>query len=170
MSPLPSLLIPNMHHQTCSLTTWHSLSLSSLLIIGIILCVVLSLEKISSSCLRNMSQQWADNRMYIVSSSLMRVVSNGRLFLAVFRHIYIILLCAAIVFGEEVNLHQGHGALFHAHNLSFHHLHDLPRVWVLTAKKIFAWACIWKTHFRARSHLHQWYRQWRGPLTENLAN
>ena len=31
-----------------------------------------------------------------------------------------------MVFGEEVNLHQGHGALFQAHNLSLHHLHDLP--------------------------------------------
>ena len=28
--------------------------------------------------------------------------------------------------GEELNLHQGHGALFQAHNLSLHHLHDLP--------------------------------------------
>ena len=64
----------------------------------------------------------------IVSSSLMRVVFNGRLFLAAFRHIYIILFRAAMVFGEEVNLHQRHGALFQAHNLSLHHLHDLPSV------------------------------------------
>ena len=73
--------------------------------------------------------------MYIVSSSLMRVVFNGRLFLAAFRHIYIILFRAAMVFGEEVNLHQGHGALFQAHNLSLHHLHDLPSVLVLAAKR-----------------------------------
>ncbi len=68
----------------------------------------------------------ADNRMYIVSSSLMRVVFNSRLFLAAFRYISIILFRVAMVFGEEVNLHQGHGALFQAHNLSLHHLHDLP--------------------------------------------
>ena len=68
--------------------------------------------------------------MYIVSSSLMRVVFNSRLFLALaaFRYISIILFRAAMVFGEEVNLHQGHGALFQAHNLSLHHLHDLQRV------------------------------------------
>ena len=66
--------------------------------------------------------------MYIVSSSLMRVVFNSRLFLAAFRYISIILFRAAMVFGEEVNLHQGHGALFQAHNLSLHHLHDLQRV------------------------------------------
>ena len=59
MSPLPSLLFPNMHHRTCSLTTWHSLSLSSPLIIGIILCLVVSLDKSSSSCLNNLSQQWS---------------------------------------------------------------------------------------------------------------
>ena len=64
--------------------------------------------------------------MYIVSSSLMRVVFNGRLFIAAFRYISIILFRAAMVFGEEVNLHQGHVALFQAHNLSLHHLHDLP--------------------------------------------
>ena len=54
-----TLLFPNMHHQTCSLTTWHYLSLSSTLIIGIILCLVVSLDKSSSSCLRNLSQQWS---------------------------------------------------------------------------------------------------------------
>ena len=64
--------------------------------------------------------------MYIVSSSLMRVVFNGRLFLAAFRYFSVILFCAAMVFGEEVNLHQGHDALFQAHNLSLHHLHDQP--------------------------------------------
>ena len=58
----------------------------------------------------------------------MRVVFNSRLFLAVFRYISIILFRAAMVFGEEVNLHQGHGALFQTHNLSLHHLHDLQRV------------------------------------------
>ena len=62
---------------------------------------------------------------FIVSSSLMRVVFNGRLFLAAFHYITIILFRAAMVFGEEVNLHQGHGALFQAHNISLHHLHDL---------------------------------------------
>ena len=56
----------------------------------------------------------------------MRVVFNSRLFLAASRYISIILFRATMVFGEEVNLHQGHRALFQAHNLSLHHLHDLP--------------------------------------------
>ena len=56
----------------------------------------------------------------------MRVVFNGRLFLAAFPYFYLILFRAAMVFGEEVNLHQGNGALFQAHNLSLQHLHDLP--------------------------------------------
>ncbi len=64
--------------------------------------------------------------MYIVSSSLMRVVFNSRLFLAAFRYISIILFRVAMIFPEELNLHQGHGALFQAHTLSLHHLHDLP--------------------------------------------
>ena len=55
----------------------------------------------------------------------MLVVFNGRLFLAAFRYVSIILFRAAMVFGEEVNLHKGHGALFRAHILSLHHLHDL---------------------------------------------
>ena len=62
----------------------------------------------------------------MVSSSMMRVVFDGRLFLAAFRYNSIILFRAAIVFGEELNLHQGHGALFQAHNLSLLHLNDLP--------------------------------------------
>ena len=62
----------------------------------------------------------------IVSSSLMRVVFNGRLFLAAVRYFSIILFRAALIFCRVVNLHQGHGALFQAHNLSLHHLHDLP--------------------------------------------
>ena len=65
----------------------------------------------------------------------MRVVFDSRLFLAAFRYISIILFRAAMVFVEEVNLHQGQGALFQAHNLSLHHLHDLQRVWMLAAKK-----------------------------------
>ena len=56
----------------------------------------------------------------------MLVVFNGRLFRAAFRYTSIILFRAAMVFGEVVNIHQGHGALFQAHNLSLHHLHDLP--------------------------------------------
>ena len=64
--------------------------------------------------------------MYIVSSSVMRVVFDGRLFLAAFRYFSKILFRASMVFGEELNLHQGHGALFQAHNLSLHNLHDLP--------------------------------------------
>ena len=63
--------------------------------------------------------------MHMVSSSLMRFVFNGRLFLAAFRYISIILFRAAMVFSEEVNLHPGHCALFQAHNISLHHLHDL---------------------------------------------
>ena len=144
MSPLPSLLFPNMHHQTCSLTTWHYLSLSSSLIIGITHCLCLLKSALLLAWEICLSIE-ADNRMYIVSSSLMRVVFNSRLFLAAFRYISIILFRAAIVFGEEVNLHQGHGALFQAHNLSLHHLYDLQRVWVLAAKKIWAWACIYLT-------------------------
>ena len=62
--------------------------------------------------------------MYM-SSSLMRVVFNSRLFLAAFRLVSIILFRSAMVFGEEVNLNQG---LFQAHNISLHHLHDLQRV------------------------------------------
>ena len=169
MSPLPHLLFPNMHHQTCSLTSWHYLSLSSSLLIGITLCLCLLTRALLFSWEICLSIE-ADNRMYIVSSSLMRVAFNIRLYLAAFRYISIILFRAAMVFGEEVNLHQGHGALFQAHNLSLHHLHDLQRVWVLAANKIWAWACIWQTHFHARSHLHQWYSQWQGSLTENLAN
>ena len=87
------------HHQICSLTAWHTL-------------FCLSSE--------------ADNGMYIVSSSVMRVVFDGRLFLAAFRYFSKNLFRATMVFGEELNLHQGHGALFQAHNLSLHHLHDLP--------------------------------------------
>ena len=65
--------------------------------------------------------------MYIiVSSSLKLVVFNGRLFLAAFRYFSIILFCAALVFGEDVNLHQGLGALFQVHNLPLLHLHYLP--------------------------------------------
>ncbi len=68
--------------------------------------------------------------MYIVSSSVMRVVFDGRLFLAAFRYFSKNLFRGSMVFGEELseelNLHQGHGALFQAHNLSLHHLHDLP--------------------------------------------
>ena len=64
--------------------------------------------------------------MYIVSSSVMRVVCDDRLFLAAFRYFSKNLFRASMVFGEELNLHQGHGALFQAHNLSLHHLHDLP--------------------------------------------
>ena len=56
----------------------------------------------------------------------MRVVFNGRLFLAAFPYFCLILFRAAMVFGEEVNLHQGNGELFQAHNLSLHHLRDLP--------------------------------------------
>ena len=57
----------------------------------------------------------------------MRVVFDGRFFLAAFRYFSKILFRASMVFGEEVNLHQGHGAnLFQAHNISLHHLHDLP--------------------------------------------
>ena len=158
MSPLPYLLFPNMHHQTCSLTSWHYLSLSSSLIIGITLCLCLLTRALLLAWEICLSIE-ADNRMYIVSSSLMSVVFNSRLFLAAFRCISIILFRDAMVF-----------VLFQAHNLSLHHLHDLQRVWVLAAKEIWAWACIWQTHFRARSHLHKWYHQWQGPLTENLAN
>ena len=64
--------------------------------------------------------------MYIVSSSVMRVVFDSRLFIAAFRYFSKNLFRASMVFGEELNLHQGHGALFQAHNLSLHHLHDLP--------------------------------------------
>ena len=64
--------------------------------------------------------------MHIVSSSLTRVVFNGRLLLTALRYFSIILFRAAMVFGEELNLHQGHGALFQAQNLSLHHFHDLP--------------------------------------------
>ena len=64
--------------------------------------------------------------MYIVSSSVMRVVFDGRVFLAAFRYFSKNLFRASMIFGEELNLHQGHGALFQAHNLSLHHLHDLP--------------------------------------------
>ena len=53
--------------------------------------------------------------MNIVSSSLMRIVFNG-----------IILFQAAMVFGEVVNLIQGHDALIQAHYLLSHHLHELP--------------------------------------------
>ena len=56
----------------------------------------------------------------------MLVVFNSRLFLAAFRYFSVILFRVAMVFGEDVNLHQGHGALFQAHNLSFNHLHNLP--------------------------------------------
>ena len=68
----------------------------------------------------------ADNGMYIVSSSVMRVVFGGWLFLAAFCYFSIILFRAAMVFGEELNLNQGPVAMFQAHNLSLHHLHDLP--------------------------------------------
>ena len=64
--------------------------------------------------------------MYIVASSLMHVVFNGRLFFAAFCYFSVILFRAAVVYGEEVNLYQGHGMLFRAHNLSLHHLRDLP--------------------------------------------
>ena len=64
--------------------------------------------------------------MHIVSSSVIRVVFDGRLFLAAFRYFSKNLFRASMVFGEELNLHQGHGALLQAHNLSLHHLHDLP--------------------------------------------
>ena len=40
--------------------------------------------------------------------------------------ISIILIRAAMVLGEEVNLHQGQGMLFQAHNISLHHLKYLP--------------------------------------------
>ena len=85
--------------------------------------------------------------MYIVSSSVMRVVFDGRLFLAAFRYFSKNLFRASMVFGEELseelNLHQGHGALFQAHNLSLHHLHDLPNESVSAgAQNICAWACI----------------------------
>ena len=100
MSPLPSLLFPNMHHQTCSLTTWHYLSLSSSLTIGITLCLCLLTRALLLAWEICLSIE-ADNRMYIVSSSLMRVVFNSRLFLAAFRYISIILFRAAMVFGEK---------------------------------------------------------------------
>ena len=42
-----------------------------------------------------------------------------------FRYFAIILFGAATVFGEEVNLHKGHGALVKAYTISLHHVHDL---------------------------------------------
>ena len=39
----------------------------------------------------------------------------------------IILYQAAMVFGEVVNLLQGHDALIQAHYLLLHHLHELPK-------------------------------------------
>ena len=80
-----------------------------------------SLDKGSSSCLRNLPYVYC-----VLFSDACR--HNSRLFLAAFRNISIIMFRAAMVFGEEVNLHQGHGALFQTHNLSLHHLHDLQRV------------------------------------------
>ena len=43
-----------------------------------------------------------------------------------FRYFGIILFQATMVFGEGVNLLQGHDALVQAHYLLSHHLHDLP--------------------------------------------
>ena len=43
-----------------------------------------------------------------------------------FRYFGILLLQAAMVFGEGVNILQGHDALPHAHYILLHHLHDLP--------------------------------------------
>ncbi len=43
-----------------------------------------------------------------------------------FRYFGIILFQATMVFGEGVNLLQGHDALVQAHYILVHHLHDLP--------------------------------------------
>ena len=125
------------HHQICSLTAWHTLSLSSSLYINS--------SRTLLSCLRNLSQQWSWQRhvQYIVSSSVMRVVFDGRLFLAAFRYFSKNLFRASMVFGEELNLHQGHGACFRP---TIYHFITcmiyLMRAWVLAAQNMCAWACI----------------------------
>ena len=43
-----------------------------------------------------------------------------------FRCFGIIVFQAAMLFGEGVNLLQGHDALVQAHYIVLHHLHDLP--------------------------------------------
>ena len=136
-----------MHHQTCSLTTWHSLSLSSSHIIH---WVPSQFECVSWQELFLLTWEIClisenNNCMHIVSSSLMRVVFNGWLFRAAFkdnsscwtimvdgeigirfRYFSIILFQAAMLFGEGMNLLEGHDALVQAHYLLWHHLHDLP--------------------------------------------
>ena len=65
---------------------------------------------------------------------------------------------------------QGHGPLVQAHNLSLHHLHDLPNESMqLAVQSFLAWVCIWQTKFLACSHLHQNFtHHWQGLLTNNL--
>ena len=89
--------------------------------------------------------------MYIVSSSMMRVVFNGRLFLAAFHYISIMLFRATMAFGEELTSIKDtvrcfRHTIYHCITCMIY----LTRVWVLAGQKICAkicaWACIWQIH------------------------
>ncbi len=144
MYPLPSLLFPNMHHQTCSLTTWHSLFLSSSLIIGITLCLVVSLDKNSSFLHEKSVSAMKLTTVCILCpllwcvSSLM-VDSSSQPF-AIFPK-----SCSVLPWYSVKNWTSIKDTVRCFRPTTYHCITCmiyLTRVWVLAAKKMCAWACI----------------------------
>ena len=132
------------HHQICSLTVWHSLSLGSSLIIGITLCLVVSLDKNSSflpeksvSAVKLTTACMLCPLLWCVSSLM--VDSSPQPF-AIFPKSCSVLPCYSVKNWTSIRdtVRCFRHTIYHCITCMIY----LTRVWVLAAQRICAWACI----------------------------